>query len=91
MPEERDHQLGGPLEGEGGAIGRYHLRNGQKLEYGLGWEVYKDEFNHSGLWMGFSSDYLRRPKQRLSVIVLSNSSETDAEGLARETAKIFAE
>ena len=67
------------------------LRNGEKLEYGLGWEVYKDEYNHSGLWMGFSSDYLRRPKQKLSVIVLSNSSETDAESLAREVAEIFAE
>ncbi len=71
------------------------LRNGKKLDYGFGWEVYADEdtgqpvYSHSGLWMGFTSYYLRLPERKLSVIVLSNSAETDTESLAWGTAKLF--
>lgn len=73
------------------------LRNGKKLDYGFGWEVYADEdtgepiYSHDGLWMGFTSYYLRLPQRNLSVIVLSNSSETDTESLAWGTAKIFSD
>jgi len=39
--------------------------------------------------MGFSSYYLHYPQAKLSVIVLSNSAETEAEALAFETAEVF--
>jgi CubicO group peptidase (beta-lactamase class C family) len=71
------------------------LANGQAIPYGFGWEIDRNEENgaayygHSGAWMGFSSYYLHYPHAKLSVIVLSNSSETDAESLAFETAEVF--
>jgi CubicO group peptidase (beta-lactamase class C family) len=71
------------------------LANGQAIPYGFGWEIDRDEENgllydgHSGAWMGFGSYYLHYPEAKLSVIVLANSSETDAEALAFETAAVF--
>jgi len=68
---------------------------GQPIPYGLGWDIDHEEesgrlyYGHSGAWMGFTSYYLHYPQQDLSVIVLANSSETDAEGLAFETAEVF--
>ncbi len=71
------------------------LANGQPIPYGLGWDIDHEEesgrlyFGCSGAWMGFTSYYLHFPQNDLSVIVLANSSETDAEGLAFETAEVF--
>jgi CubicO group peptidase (beta-lactamase class C family) len=71
------------------------LADGQTIPYGFGWEIDHNEENgalydgHSGAWMGFSSYYLHYPQEKLSVIVLSNSSETEAEALAFETAEVF--
>ena len=71
------------------------LADGQTIPYGFGWDIDRNEENgalydgHSGAWMGFSSYYLHYPQAKLSVIVLSNSSETEAEALAFETAEVF--
>jgi CubicO group peptidase (beta-lactamase class C family) len=71
------------------------LAGGQTIPYGFGWDIDHNEENgalyygHSGAWMGFSSYYLHYPQAKLSVIVLSNSSETEAEALAFETAEVF--
>ena len=70
------------------------LNNGRALDYGFGWDLLIDSdlnqayYGHSGEWMGFSSYYLHYPNLNLSVIVLSNSSSTDAESLAFQTAKV---
>ena len=65
---------------------------GSSIGYGFGWELGNDNdinqpyYGHSGEWMGFSSYYLRYPTLSLSVIVLANCSDTDAEAIAFESA-----
>lgn len=72
------------------------LNNGTKTDYGFGWDILVDDnlnqpyYGHSGEWMGFASYYLHYPGKKLSVIILSNCSKTDAEGLAFATSAIFA-
>jgi CubicO group peptidase (beta-lactamase class C family) len=71
-----------------------HLPNRASLHYGFGWEIDTNAdgvpyIGHSGSWMGFTSYYLHDPRTNLSVIVLSNSSESETETLAFETAKVF--
>jgi CubicO group peptidase (beta-lactamase class C family) len=46
-------------------------------------------YGHSGLWMGYTAYYLHYPKESLSVMVLSNSSDTNTEALAFDTAEVF--
>jgi CubicO group peptidase (beta-lactamase class C family) len=46
-------------------------------------------YGHSGLWMGYTAYYLRYPRESLSVMVLSNSSDTKTESLAFDTAEVF--
>jgi len=71
------------------------LRDGRTIPYGLGWDVDTDSdtndrfYGHSGSWMGFNSYYLHYPEDGVSVILLSNSSATDVESLAFETADVF--
>jgi CubicO group peptidase (beta-lactamase class C family) len=63
--------------------------------YAFGWfvDVALDTgdlyYGHSGLWMGYTAYYLHYPKESLSVMVLSNSSDTNAESLAFDTAEVF--
>jgi CubicO group peptidase (beta-lactamase class C family) len=65
---------------------------GTSIRYGLGWELGNESapyYGHSGAWMGFSTYYLHYPARKLSVIVVSNDTDADAEGLAFSTAVIF--
>ena len=65
---------------------------GASIGYGLGWELGNDNgpyYGHSGAWMGFSTYYLHYPDRKLSVIVVSNDTDADAEGLAFSTAEAF--
>jgi CubicO group peptidase (beta-lactamase class C family) len=70
------------------------LSNGRSIEYGFGWDILKDErfgldyYGHSGEWMGFTSYYLHYPAVGLSIILLSNSSDTDVETLAFDVAML---
>jgi CubicO group peptidase (beta-lactamase class C family) len=63
--------------------------------YAFGWfvDVANDTGNlyygHSGLWMGYTAYYLHYPRESLSVMVLSNSSDTNTEALAFDTAEVF--
>ena len=72
------------------------LNNGRVLNYGFGWDLLVDPdlnlpyYGHSGEWMGFSAYYLHYPSLKLSIIVLSNCSCTDAETLAFRAAQIAA-
>lgn len=72
----------------------FRLRNGNEVAYGFGLELGKDEkgrryYGHSGEWMGFASYYLRYPRERLSIILLSNASDAPTEDLAFQTAALF--
>ncbi|MFY9824273.1 MAG: serine hydrolase domain-containing protein [Thermoanaerobaculia bacterium] len=63
--------------------------------YAFGWfvDVSADTgelyYGHSGLWMGYTAYYLHYPEESLSVMVLSNSSDTNTESLAFDTAEVF--
>jgi len=67
----------------------------QTSSYAFGWfvDVAADTgdlfYGHSGLWMGYTAYYLHYPKESLSVMVLSNSSDTNTESLAFDTAEVF--
>jgi CubicO group peptidase (beta-lactamase class C family) len=71
------------------------LNDGQTLTYGFGWNVDLENesgdlyYGHSGLWMGYTAYYLHFPKDGLSVMVLSNSSDSNPEALAFDTARVF--
>ena len=73
--------------------GRFN--DGQPFAYGFGWNVdYAGDtgnlyYGHSGLWMGYTSYYLHYPRESLSVMVLSNSSDANTEALAFDTAEVF--
>lgn len=61
--------------------------------YGYGWfvETYAGHKNvrHSGSTIGFRNDIERFPDLGLTVIVLSNRNETDAQDLARSIAELY--
>lgn len=52
--------------------------------YGLGFEVYDDHVAHSGCWEGYNTYLAFYPKDKLSVIVLSNIDDTDADAIGRK-------
>ena len=71
------------------------LNDGRTFSYGFGWNVDLENesgdlyYGHSGLWMGYTAYYLHFPKDGLSVMVLSNSSDSNPEALAFDTARVF--
>jgi len=69
------------------------LNNGGKLNYvfGLDTEQYKGSklFGHGGAYYGFSSDMIRFPHERFSVICLCNLSNIESERLTRQVADIY--
>jgi CubicO group peptidase (beta-lactamase class C family) len=73
------------------------LNDGKPYPYGLGWQL--DDWpagspaptgvpmiRHGGSMSGFRAGYVRWPRQRLTVIVLTNSSNAQWEGLAASVA-----
>jgi CubicO group peptidase (beta-lactamase class C family) len=58
----------------------YVLTNGEATEYGFGWFVDRDRgrtrLTHNGETRGFTNAIIRYPDQRLSVIVLTNLSNS---------------
>ena len=68
------------------------LNNGNSLTYGFGLMVGQHRglrtISHGGSFIGFKSELLRFPEQRLSVICLCNHNATDATKLAKEVANI---
>jgi CubicO group peptidase (beta-lactamase class C family) len=69
------------------------LNSGEVLEYAFGLSIWQyrglDVVSHSGGWAGYRSQMLRFPKQRLSVICLSNLGSTNPVGLARKVADLY--
>jgi CubicO group peptidase (beta-lactamase class C family) len=69
------------------------LNNGEQLDYAfaLSHGVYRGlpTVSHGGSWAGYRAEMLRFPEQRLSVICLSNLSNFNPTGLAKQVADIF--
>jgi CubicO group peptidase (beta-lactamase class C family) len=69
------------------------LNSGVSKGYGFGW--FSDRFHnqrvvfHGGFWQGFKSCIMRFPDDKLTIIVLANSSNTREFKLARGLAAIF--
>jgi CubicO group peptidase (beta-lactamase class C family) len=67
------------------------LNNGTTAEYGFGWRVSKAPngdplIGHGGAWQGFATVIARYPKQRLTVVALSNRAGADVSYIARHVA-----
>lgn len=58
--------------------------------YGFGWRLNGDVLWHSGESIGFRNVIVRNPKQRLTVIVLSNRNEPEPYRTALEIARLYA-
>lgn len=58
--------------------------------YGFGWRINGDVLWHSGESIGFRNVIVRNPKQRLTVVVLSNRNEPEPYQTALKIAKLYA-
>ena len=69
------------------------LNSGEKIDYafGLDVETYRGLrlIGHGGAYYGFTSDMIRFPEQRFSVICLCNLSNIQSESLTRQIADIY--
>lgn len=72
---------------------RIRLNNGSMHDYGLGWAVTakggRDMVRHGGSQSGFRTEYLRFPKERVTVIVLANADEARPAVFAERVAELF--
>jgi len=59
--------------------------------YGFGWRINGDMLWHSGESIGFRNVILRYPKQKLTVIVLTNRNDPEPYPLARQIARRWLE
>jgi CubicO group peptidase (beta-lactamase class C family) len=70
-----------------------YLNDETEYPYGFAWELSEDESmiyqGHSGAWEGYLSYILRIPEEHLSVVVLSNRTDSDPESLAFEIADLY--
>jgi CubicO group peptidase (beta-lactamase class C family) len=69
------------------------LNDGKPTTYGLGWQVdtyrTRKRISHGGGIPGFSTNIMRFPEDRLSVIVLANSDSAIADSLASGVAALY--
>jgi len=69
------------------------LNSGERFPYGFGWSLEshlgRRRVSHGGAWVGFQTFIARYVDDGLTVIVLSNLAETDAEGLADSIARLY--
>ncbi|HXV37830.1 MAG TPA: serine hydrolase, partial [Myxococcota bacterium] len=69
------------------------LASGEPYPYGFGWQLddhlARRRIAHSGGWVGFSSFIARYVDDRFTVIVLTNSAEGGAEGIADTIAALY--
>jgi CubicO group peptidase (beta-lactamase class C family) len=57
--------------------------------YGYGWRIHGDVLWHSGESIGFRNVIVRWPKQRVTVILLSNRNDPEPYGMALEVARPY--
>ncbi len=67
--------------------------DGKGTGYGYGFEVGKfmktREVSHNGSWLDFQTEILRLPDKKLTVIMLSNFSKFDSDGIAHKIAALY--
>ncbi|MFL6592904.1 MAG: serine hydrolase domain-containing protein [Luteimonas sp.] len=59
------------------------------VQYGFGWRITGDTLWHSGETIGFRNVIVRYPKQRLTVVILSNRDEPEPYATAKQIAALF--
>jgi len=83
---------GMPISGDLQAVMREpaRLADGTLSLYGCGWGVEpfdgREAISHGGAWQGFTTFYLRLPREQLSVIVLTNRAGADPGIVAQRVA-----
>jgi CubicO group peptidase (beta-lactamase class C family) len=69
------------------------VNSGEEFPYGFGWSLEghlgRRRVSHGGAWVGFQTFIARYVDDQLTVIVLSNLADTDAEGLADSIAGLY--
>jgi CubicO group peptidase (beta-lactamase class C family) len=69
------------------------LNDGTATSYGFGWDLHKalghEALAHGGSWLGFRTYILRFPKQRFTVVVLSNFGQFKPDAVATEISEIY--
>ena len=58
------------------AFRRPTLANGQKSNYGFGWQIYDDGVWHTGAWLGARTFIIRNTKRKECIVILDNSSNS---------------
>jgi CubicO group peptidase (beta-lactamase class C family) len=61
----------------------------RNVQYGFGWRISGESVWHSGETMGFRNVIIRYPKQRLTVVVLTNRNDPEPYPLALAIAKLY--
>ena len=59
------------------------------MRYGFGWRITGDTLWHSGESIGFRNVIVRYPKQRLTVVILSNRDDPEPYATAKRVATLF--
>lgn len=69
------------------------LKDGSEKPYGFGWEIGKigkhRQVKHAGTMLGFRSQVLRFPDDRLTVVVLTNATQASPEKVALGVAAFY--
>lgn len=69
------------------------LNDGTERPYGFGWEVGKigthRQVKHAGTMLGFRSQLLRFPDDRLTIVVLTNATQASPEKIALGVAALY--
>lgn len=69
------------------------LNDGKPYGYGLGWTVATKDgrqvIRHGGSQSGFRTEFMRFPKERVTIIVLANSDEAKPAVFAEQVATLF--
>jgi D-alanyl-D-alanine carboxypeptidase len=69
------------------------LNDGAERPYGFGWEVGKvgthRQVRHAGTMLGFRSQLLRFPDDRLTIVVLTNATQASPEKIALGVAALY--
>jgi CubicO group peptidase (beta-lactamase class C family) len=75
------------------AFRRGRLNSGEPTDYGFGWVLGRRRNErviwHNGEWIGFRTYIARYPGRALTVVVLANCRETDADDLGAKVADVY--
>ncbi len=69
------------------------LKDGSATEYGFGWMLRSVNghrlVQHPGAWRGFSTQFVRYPEDKLTIVVLTNRSRARPERIAERIAGLY--